>query len=274
MPTQLEGKRRRQSAKTTFKLRRISKKVGQGMLFKTKTHQGLFVKRYKRFFADVVLNGETVVAHVANTGSLKSVIDAGEVSCVISESDNPERKLKFSLEMVQAVGGAWVGVNTSVPNQIVKETLFETIGKKDSPLGFSHWSHYTHIKAEFKISAETRLDFALSKEDTDKKHFIEVKNVTYRAQDGSAQFPDAETVRGQKHLTELMHLIDQGHTAEIVFTIQRTDCNSFSPADTIDPEYGRLLRLAYEKGVRISPFVVNVAKDGVTLTDQVLSLKL
>lgn len=243
------------------------------MLFKTKLHEGLLLKRYKRFFADVHLNGETVVAHVANTGSLKSVIE-GQRPCVVSASDNPERKLKFSLEMVKSESGAWVGVNTSIPNQIVKETLLANISQENCSAGFSHWREFSEVKPEFKISAETRLDFALSQKNSDKKHFIEVKNVTYRAGNGSAQFPDAETLRGQKHLLELMNLIDQGHSAEIVFTIQRNDCDSFAPADDIDPEYGRLLRLAKEKGVRISPFVVSVSPEGVSLTDRLLDLKL
>lgn len=243
------------------------------MLFKTKLHEGILLKRYKRFFADVHLNGEVVVAHVANTGSLKSVIE-GQRPCVISESDNPERKLKFSLEMVQAESGAWVGVNTSVPNHIVRESLMATVGQQQVPAGFAHWREFDVVKPEFKISPETRLDFALSTSGSDKKHFIEVKNVTYRCSEGRAQFPDAETIRGQKHLTELMALKEQGHSAEIIFTIQRNDCQAFSPADEIDPEYGRLLRLAKEKGIRISPFLVNVSNEGVFLTDHLLELKL
>jgi sugar fermentation stimulation protein A len=243
------------------------------MKFASKLHEGIFLKRYKRFFADVEFQGSTVVAHVANTGSLKSVNIPGQ-QCLISESTNPERKLKFSLEMIKSQAGSWVGVNTSVPNMIVKETLQLWVGRHDKvPHPFSAWSHYDELKPEHKISAETRLDFSLKKTSSDKLHFIEVKNVTL-AEDGIAKFPDAVTERGQKHLRELMALIDLGHTAEIVFTIQRNDCGSFAPADDIDPEYGKLLREAFHKGVKISPFVVDLSHTEVTLSENLLPVKL
>lgn len=235
---------------------------------------GTFQKRYKRFFADVELAGETVVAHVANTGSLKSVNNPGQ-KCKVSPSNNPERKLKFTLEMIQAPSGAWVGVNTSVPNAIVKEALEKAVQNKQ---GFANWQKYVFVKPEFKISKETRFDFALDYEASgEKKHFIEVKNVTLAVEKQGklhAQFPDAETERGQKHLRELMALMDQGHTSEIVFTIQRNDCVAFSPADDIDPEYGRLLREAREKGVTITALVVDLDDAGALLSEVKLPVEL
>jgi sugar fermentation stimulation protein A len=243
------------------------------MKFASKLHEGIFLKRYKRFFADVELQGSTVVAHVSNTGSLKSVNIPGQ-HCLISESTNPDRKLKFSLEMIKSPAGSWVGVNTSVPNIIVKETLQLWVGRHDKvPHPFSTWSQFDELKPEHKISAETRLDFSLKKNNSDKLHYIEVKNVTL-AEDGIAKFPDAVTERGQKHLRELMALVDLGHTAEIVFTVQRNDCGSFAPADDIDPEYGKLLREAFHKGVKISPFVVDLSHTEVTLSENLLPVKL
>ena len=94
----------------------------------------------------------------------------------------------------------------------------------------------------------------------------EVRIYTRKGLDWTAKFPDAVTERGQKHLRELMALMEQGHTAEIVFTIQRHDCGSFSPADDIDPEYGRLLREAYQKGLRVSPFVLDLTPESVELS--------
>jgi sugar fermentation stimulation protein A len=235
--------------------------------------EGVFQKRYKRFFADVQLESEVVVAHIANTGSLKSVNVPGQ-PCLISPAANPERKLRFSLEMIQSVSGAWVGVNTSVPNAIVKEALELSINSKQ---GFSSWQSYDALQAEYKISKETRLDFALAKKTTDKKHFIEVKNVTLAVEkEGKlwAQFPDGVTERGQKHLRELMNLIDEGHTSEIVFTIQRNDCDYFSAADDIDPEYGRLLREAISKGVVVTPLLVELSVEGAILTEKKLEIKL
>jgi len=232
--------------------------------------EGIFLKRYKRFFADIDWKGEKLIAHVPNTGSMKSVNNPGAL-CLFSHSDNPERKLKQTLEMIKAPSGSWVGVNTATPNTVVRETLMSVVGKTFGkvPSAWQHWSEYSEVKPEFKISAETRLDFALLKGPTDKKHFIEVKNVTL-AEGSRAMFPDAETTRGQKHLQELMKLMAEGHTAEILFTIQRSDCRDFSPADEIDPEYGKLLREAAQKGLRISPFVVDLSPTEAVLSERLL----
>lgn len=242
------------------------------MKFHHKLHEATFLKRYKRFFADVEFKGQTVVAHVPNTGSLKSVNNPGQ-PCLISESTNPERKLKFTLEMIKSPQGAWVGVNTSTPNAVTKEAVLKFIGRNEKIGTFAHWTQFDEAKPEFKISAETRLDFALKKKGSDKMHFIEVKNVTL-AEDGVAKFPDAVTERGQKHLREMMSLIEQGHSAEILFTIQRDDCGTFSPADDIDPEYGKLLREAFHKGLKISPIVVELSPESAELTETVLPVKM
>ncbi|MFM6929326.1 MAG: DNA/RNA nuclease SfsA [Bdellovibrio sp.] len=242
------------------------------MQYSGKLLEGTFLKRYKRFFADVELNGQTVVAHVPNTGSMKGVNTPGSI-CLVSESTNPERKLKFTLEMIKAPSGSWVGVNTATPNTVVKEAVLQTIGKGEQTGNFAHWAAFDEAKPEYKISAETRLDFALKKKDSQHMHFIEVKNVTL-GEDGIAKFPDAVTERGQKHLRELMGLIEQGHTAELVFTVQRHDCEVFTPADDIDPEYGKLLREASQKGLMISPLIVDLSPTAATLSEKKLPVKL
>jgi sugar fermentation stimulation protein A len=145
--------------------------------------------------------------------------------------------------------------------------------RENWPKNWQHWAAFDAVKPEFKISAETRLDFALIRNNADKKHFIEVKNVTM-AEGKTAMFPDSETIRGQKHLRELMNLMAEGHSAEILFTIQRIDCDVFSAADDIDPIYGRLLREAQKKGLRISPLVVNLSPLEAVLSDRLLPLKL
>lgn len=243
------------------------------MKFAKDLDEGVFLKRYKRFFADVHWNDSTLVAHVPNTGSLKGVNTPGQ-PCLFSHSDNPARKLKQTLEMIQAKSGAWVGVNTAIPNLVVREALeYVTSTVETVEPTWSHWREFRFVKPEFKISAETRLDFALYKDDTGPKHFIEVKSVTMA--DGKvAQFPDAETTRGQKHLLELMKLVEEGHTAEILFAIQREDCDSFSPAIEIDSEYARLLREAEHKGVRITPLVLSLSPKQATLTPRLLDLRL
>lgn len=241
------------------------------MKFSQKLLEGIFLKRYKRFFADVEFNGQVVVAHVPNTGSLKGVNNSGQ-ACLFSETDNPERKLKYTLQMIKSPLGFWVGVNTAIPNAIVREKLEQMVAHKKELGVYAHWSDFDQVAPEFKISAETRLDFALKKKGTDKMHFIEVKNVTLE-EDGVAKFPDAVTERGQKHIREMMVLMDQGHTAELVFTVQRNDCVSFAPADDIDPEYGRLLREAYQKGLKVTPVVVDLSPEVVELSERTLSLR-
>ena len=236
--------------------------------------EGTFLKRYKRFFADVTLDGQTVVAHVPNSGSMKGCNIAGSL-CRVTHDDNPERKLKYTLEMIQAPT-SWVGVNTQIPNKIVREGIENKILK--------HWKKYNFHQGEAKINDKSRLDFVLCEEEfgefkkvnlkttKQKFHFIEVKNVSL-VEDGIAKFPDAVTERGQKHLLELMKLIDQGHTAELVFTIQRSDATVFSPAKEIDPEYAKLLKQAQDHGVILSPLLCSLSTEEVLLTPETLKVK-
>jgi sugar fermentation stimulation protein A len=239
------------------------------MKFRTTAHQGIFQKRYKRFFADVSLNGEIVVAHVANTGSLKTAVEAGR-PCLLTEAENPERKLRYSLQAVQMPSG-WVGVNTSWPNLLAKEAFAEKI--------FPHWKKYDQLQAEVKISKETRLDLLLTNSKSGKKHYVEIKNVSMASGDlahkkGLAQFPDAVTERGQKHLKELMKIVEKGDSAEILFVLQRQDCQAFSPADEIDPEYGKLLRQAKKAGVMITIATIVISKTELKMKASDIELRL
>lgn len=229
------------------------------MKFSKPLEEGVFLKRYKRFFADIDWKGERIVAHVANTGSMKGCAEPGR-PCRFSVSDDPNRKLKYSLEMVQAPSGAWVGVNTSVPNKLVLEALNSKL--------LPHWRDFTNVKPEYKITAETRFDFGCTRPDG-RLHFIEVKNVTMCDGD-HAQFPDAVTERGQKHLRELMRLVDEGHSCEVVFTVQRSDGLRFSPAAHIDEDYARLYAEAKKKGVRMTPLKVDLRGDEIVLTSRLL----
>jgi len=222
------------------------------MQFEPPLRRARFLKRYKRFFADVqVQNGtewNTLVAHVPNTGSLMGCLHPG-ADCLITESTDPKRKLKATLHFLQTPTG-WAGVNTSLPNELVYEAW--TQGQ------IAAWKTYAYAKREVKISDVSRLDMVLAQDEeafVNKKslHHIEVKNVTL-AEQAVSRFPDAKTERGRKHLQELMQLLDQGHTAEMVYVVQREGCTEFAPADDIDPEYGRLLRQAQQHGVKISAY--------------------
>jgi sugar fermentation stimulation protein A len=211
------------------------------MQFTETVRTGRFLKRYKRFFADVQLDEGVVVAHVPNTGSLRSCLFEN-AACIVTESANPERKLRATLHFVQAPT-SWVGVNTSWPNALVWEARERL------------WPQFGWAQREYKLSKETRLDLVLGV--SSPEHFVEVKNVTL-ADGDLALFPDAETTRGQKHLRELIALKAAGHGAEIVFVIQRQDCARFAPAETIDPEYGRLLRVARSAGVTVRAFACEI----------------
>ncbi len=216
------------------------------MQFQEPVRHGKFIKRYKRFFADVRpdgADGEVIVAHVPNTGSLKTCLFENSAA-VWTENSNPARKLKATLQFLQTPSG-WVGVNTALTNDLVYEAWQEKI--------VPDWSQLACARREYKISKESRIDLVLAPTDAhleQKKDltYIEVKNVSL-AESGVARFPDAVTTRGQKHLQDLMRLKAEGNGAEIVFVIQRQGCTSFTPADDIDPEYGKLLREAIHAGV-------------------------
>ena len=223
------------------------------MKFKDPVFEGLFLKRYKRFFADVEYKGQVVTAHVANTGSMRGLIEK-EAPCLITFNDSPTRKLKYTLQAIQAPT-SWVGINTSLPNGLVLEAFQNQKIK--------HWLDYTNAKPEHKISAETRLDLYLTGENQTPL-YVEVKNVTL-AENEVALFPDSVTSRGLKHLHELIELVEGGSMAEMVFVVQRTDCSVFRPAVAIDPKYAEGLKKAHNAGVKISAYTVAFESDGITL---------
>jgi len=198
---------------------------------------GKLIRRYKRFLADVQLaSGEIVTAHCPNSGSMRSLL-AANADVVLSESDNPKRKLRYTWELVKFVD-TWVGVNTSRTNHIVKEALVAG--------HIPELRHYTQIKSEAVWCPGTRFDFLL--ENGSDACMVEVKNVTL-AEGPVACFPDSVTQRGTRHLQELMQVAAAGKRAVMLFVINRSDCRSFQPADSIDPVYGRTLRQALASGV-------------------------
>ena len=243
------------------------------MKFREALIEGQFIRRYKRFFADIQWGERVIVAHVPNTGSLKGCLVEG-APCRFTVSDNPQRKLKYTLQMIK-VGRSWVGINTHLANLIT----WEAFENRCIP----HWKKFRSGRREVRVSDSSRLDFVFCKDEgllEAKKidplwfkdtrhgvfHFVEVKNVTFRV-DHSVQFPDAVTLRGQKHLLELIRLVKAGHSAEIFFTVQRRDGQFFAPADEVDPEYGYLLREAKRAGVLISPYICQINSRGVKVDE-------
>ena len=219
-----------------------------------KLYRGRLIKRYKRFLADVTLDsGETVTAHCSNSGRMTGCNQSGR-PVYLSFHDNPKRKLKYTWEMIE-MPASLVGVNTLVPNRLVAKAL-ET-GQ------VPEMAAYDQVAAEVRVNPNSRLDLKLTGDGLPDA-FVEIKNCTL-VEDGCARFPDAPTTRGQKHLNELAKLKADGARAVIFFLVQRTDADRFSPADDIDPEYGRILRRVVKKGVEIIVYDVEISTTGIRL---------
>lgn len=195
--------------------------------------------RYKRFLADIDLNGELITAHVPNTGSMESCWEP-EWKCAVSVSPNPTRKLPHTLELTHN-GKTWIGVNTGNANKLVKEWLTQGL--------LPEFEGYPVVRPEMKVG-DSRVDFYLEGHSSLPPCYIEVKNVTLKLE-GIAQFPDSVSVRGQKHLRELMKLKIEGFRTAMLYVVQREDVSHFAPAASIDPVYSGLLREAREAGVEI-----------------------
>lgn len=215
------------------------KKDAHGLLWPELIH-GTLVKRYHRFLADVRLtNGEVVTAHCPNSGTMKACSQPGR-AVYLSFHDNPKRKLKYTWEMIK-MPTSLVGVNTMVPNRLVKKSIEE--GRVRQLKG------YNNIKSEVKVPGGSRLDLLLTKGENE-KCFVEIKNCTL-VKDGIAYFPDAVTARGRKHLVELQKLVLKGNRCAMFFLVQRMDANAFTTADHIDPAYGEEFRKAKNNGVEV-----------------------
>ncbi|GAB7025003.1 DNA/RNA nuclease SfsA [Geotalea toluenoxydans] len=213
----------------------------------------VLIRRYQRFLADFQLeNGEIVTAHCPNSGSMKGCAVPGSPA-FISRCDKPGRKLCYTWELVKA-DNCWIGINTSLPNRLVHKAIESGVIKE--------LQGYHSIRPEVRYGINSRIDLLLSR--GDELCYVEVKNVTLM-EDGRALFPDAATVRGQKHLRELMEMVRLGHRAVNFFVVQRPDCSSVSPADAIDPEYGRLLRLAAASGVELLAYQAHVSIESICI---------
>lgn len=201
--------------------------------------QGILIKRYKRFMADVKLaNGHVVTAHCPNSGSMLECSEHGR-RVYLSRHSNPKRQLRYTWEMIE-MPGSLVGVNTMIPNRLVRASI--EAGKIPGLSGFNS------IRSEVKYGENSRIDLLL--ENCGGCCFVEVKNCTL-VSDGVACFPDAVTSRGLKHLVELQHQVRLGTRCVMFYLVQRMDARLFKPADHIDPAYGLELRKAVKNGVEI-----------------------
>ena len=191
------------------------------MKFTNSLIKGKLIKRYKRFFTDIEANNKTLIAHCPNTGSMMGLLDEGNDVWVTRHND-PKRKLKFTLEMIK-VNKKIIGVNTHRANRIVEHALNNKL--------IDEFKSIKNIKAEFKYSDDTRFDFLCDKK------ILEVKNVTLLRDDNIAEFPDAVTSRGSKHLKMLINSIKKGYKPYVLFLTQIQDINKFKIAKDIDANY-------------------------------------
>ena len=227
------------------------------MNFENKLISGVFIKRYKRFFVDVKIKGKTVIAHCPNTGSMLGLLNKGN-KVWLTESNNPKRKLKYTLQIIED-NGHKVGVNTHLTNKIFLEAL-----KKNS---IEELSKDIEIKSEVKFGENTRFDFFIKKNKY--KAFIEVKNVTLSRKLSLAEFPDAVTSRGAKHINELINASKQGYEIYIAYIIQRADCEKFKIAADIDVEYYKLLSKAVKKKLKILCYDCKFSLKGIKLNKRI-----
>jgi len=227
------------------------------MNFENKLISGQFVKRYKRFFVDVKINGKIITAHCPNTGSMYGLLKKGN-KVWLTKSKNPNRKLKYTLQIIQDKKTK-VGVNTHLTNKIILHALENNL--------ISEFNAKIQIKPETKFGTNTRFDFLITKNTS--KAFIEVKNVTLSRKKNVAEFPDAVTSRGLKHIEELVKASKKGYKIYILYLIQRNDCKIFKIANDIDPKYSDSLSKAVKKNLNILCFDCKFSSKGIKLNQKV-----
>ena len=211
------------------------------MKFSNNLIKAKFIKRYKRFFSDHILeNGQVVTAHCPNTGAMTGVAKEG-ITSWLSESNDPKRKLKWTWELTQE-NDTIVGVNTHNPNKIIQEA----INNKE----IKELLNYKILKREVKYGVNSKIDIFLQ-DDNKVNCYVEIKNVHLSREKGVAEFPDGITSRGTKHLKELANVAKDGDRAVMLYLIQRNDCNYFKIAEDIDIEYGKAFIDALNAGVEV-----------------------
>ena len=204
------------------------------MKFTSTLIKGKLIKRYKRFFVDIKVNNSVLTTHCPNTGSMMGLLDKGN-DVWVTKNNDPKRKLKFTLEMIK-VNKKLIGVNTHRANRIVEHALKNKLIKE--------FQLVKNITPEFKYSKDTRFDFLCD------KNIIEVKNVTLLRNKDLAEFPDAITTRGSKHLINLINSIEKNYKPYVLFLTQIQGISNFRIAKDIDDNYYRNYKMAKKAGVK------------------------
>ena len=231
------------------------------MIFENELIAGVLIKRYKRFFVDIKLKNKVITAHCPNTGSMMGLLKKGN-KVWFTESNNIKRKLKYTLQIIE-VNKKKIGINTHLTNKIFYEALSSgkiiNLEKKDI------------LIKEKKFNLNTRFDFFIKKKD--KGCFIEVKNVTLSRSKNLAEFPDAVTSRGLKHINELIVAKKKGFDIYLAFVIQREDCRKFKIADDIDPKYKKLLTFALKNNLKVLCYDCKFSTKGIIINKKIDFIK-
>ena len=233
------------------------------MRFPSPLQRGRLLIRYKRFLADIELeNGETVTAHCTQPGTMMGLTEPGN-RVWVSESDNPKRKLKFSWELVEVDlgnGPVMVGVNTGLPNKLAAETIRGGAIKE--------LTGYSELRREVAYGTNSRVDILLE-ENGIKSCYLEIKNVGLMREHGRAEFPDAVTTRGTKHLGELSAMVREGNRAMLLYVVQREDAEHFVVARDIDPDYGQAFDEARAAGVEALAYACTLSDEEIVIRGRI-----
>lgn len=227
------------------------------MRFQTELVPATLIQRYKRFLADCRLDdGREITAHCANPGSMMGLAEPG-TRIWLEPNDDPRKKLKFGWRLVEHANGNYTGVDTSVPNKVVRAALIEQ--------KIALMSAYFQVRPEQKYGANSRIDFLLSGEGLPDA-YVEVKSVTLSRQNGLAEFPDSVTARGAKHLDELATIARAGQRAVMLYFVQRTDCTRFTLANDIDYTYAVACERALLAGVEMLCLGTHISPEEITIS--------
>lgn len=229
------------------------------MLWPQPMAHGRLVRRYKRFFADVMFDdGRAVTAHCPNPGAMLGLNSPG-FGAWVSAADGAKRKLPWTLELMEA-DGSLVGINTLHPNRLVAEalaagTIAELIG-------------YDVHRREVRMGQASRVDFVLEGAGRS-RCWLEVKNVHLRRNGTLAEFPDCVAARSARHLRELSARVAEGDRAVQLFVIQRTDCDAFAACADLDPAYAQGLEIAAKAGVEVLAYACDISLDEIRIARRI-----
>ena len=231
------------------------------MIFENELIPGTLIKRYKRFFVDIKVKNKVITAHCPNTGSMMGLLKKGN-KVWLTKSNDIKRKLKYTLQIIE-VNGSKIGVNTHLTNKIFYESLLNgnIINLKKTDILFR----------EKQFNKNTRFDFFIKQKN--KGIFIEVKNVTLSRFKNIAEFPDAVTERGLKHINELLAAKKKGFDVYLAFVIQREDCKKFKIAADIDPNYKKLLTVALKNNLKVICYDCKFLSKGIIINNKINFIK-